>query len=163
MITQVELKEILKYDKKSGKFIWLKSHDYRIKVGAEAGFKVGNYWKVSYKNIKYMAHRLAWFYVTGVWPKEQIDHINNNPLDNSWNNLREATASQNLANKPPQKNSTTKLKGVSYDRGKIRADITYQNKLYFLGFFDTLEEAAKAYDNKAIDFYAEFAYLNFPD
>ena len=161
MITQTELKEILEYDKETGKFIWLKSHDYRIKVGAEAGYKVGNYWKISYKNIKYMSHRLAWFYITGTWPKDQIDHINNNPLDNSWGNLREATASQNLANKPPQKNNTTGFKGVCLDRNKIRADITYQNKLYFLGFFNSLEEAAIAYDIKAVELFGDFAYTNF--
>src|SRR5215467_12123212 len=48
---------------------------------------------------KYYAHILAWLWMTGEWPREEIDHIHNDPTDNRWKELREATHTENNRNK----------------------------------------------------------------
>jgi hypothetical protein len=87
-----------------------------------------------------------------------IDHINRNGMDNRRCNLREATVRLNLANRPATRLSTTGYKGVNlYRNGKYRAVFGSKH----LGYFDTAEEAARAYDSEAVRQYGEFAYLNF--
>lgn len=91
--------------------------------------------------------------MTGKWPTEQIDHKNHNGEDNRWENLREATHTQNMRNRITSKNSTTGVCGVnqclSYSRSptgqpKFRAVIRINYKNKHLGFFNTLDEAAAA-------------------
>ena len=97
-------------------------------------------------------------------PKDMdTDHINNNPLDNRKCNLRICTTSQNLQNQRPQKRKTSSLfKGVSYDkhRSKWRAYIKHNSVNIHLGRFKTEIEAAKAYNEKALEIFGEYAYLN---
>ena len=75
-LTQSQLKEFISYDRDSGKFTWIKSPSRNIKVGSEAGtIHITGYVYIRFLNKQYRAHRLAWFYVYGVWPKDQLDHI----------------------------------------------------------------------------------------
>lgn len=92
-------------------------------------------------------HRLAWFYVTGTWPGEQIDHINGNRADNRWANLREADAFLNTQNlKKANRDSRSGYLGVKQTRsGRYAARLTAYRKVYHLGVFDTAEEAYAAY------------------
>lgn len=92
---------------------------------------------------------------------EKVDHINHDPLDNRRSNLRLATNSQNLFNRPMRKGNTSGYKGVTFHRstGKWRARVGYKNKQIYLGLFNTPEEAYKAYCNKAIELFGDFAYL----
>ena len=92
-----------------------------------------------------------------------VDHINQDPLDNRRQNLRLATRSQNAANLGPYANNTSGYKGVDFNRGKWRARITQDGVRYFLGTFDTAEDAARAYDQKALELFGEFASLNFSE
>lgn len=95
-----------------------------------------------------------------------IDHINQNGLDNRKENLREATASQNLRNRGPHKNGlTSKYKGISRIRktGMWRALITKDEETLHIGMFNNEKTAAKAYDEEARRLHGEFAYLNFPN
>lgn len=91
-----------------------------------------------------------------------VDHINGNTLDNRVKNLRLATKSQNAMNMKSNKNSTSKYKGVSYDknRNKWRANIFHNNKQIHLGRFNSELEAAIAYNDAAIIYYEEYARLN---
>jgi len=91
-------------------------------------------------------HRLIWLYVTGEWPKQQIDHVNGIGDDNRWANLREATPTQNKCNQPVRRDSASGLKGVHQDRitGRWRAYISVDRKRINLGFFATKEEAHAA-------------------
>lgn len=100
--------------------------------------------------------------IMNVSSKMQIDHIDGNGLNNQKSNLRICTNKQNMHNNSNLRNGKSGYKGVSYYRGKIRAQIQPDNKYIHLGYFNTLEEAARAYDEKAKELFGEFAYLNFP-
>lgn len=91
-----------------------------------------------------------------------IDHINGNKLDNRRCNLRQASRTQNILNRPMQTNNKTGFKGVHYDRSrcKFKADIGINGKSKFIGRFNTAIEAAKAYNEMAKKHYGEFALLN---
>jgi hypothetical protein len=134
MITQERLKELVKYDPKTGLF---------FREGREIGYNNGRgYLKASLDNKEYYLHRLAWLYMTGKVPM-LIDHIDRDKSNNSFENLREATASQNSHNKSKDKKNKTGVTGVFYwgARNKYVAYISIQQKRKHLGVFDTLEEA----------------------
>ena len=97
-------------------------------------------------------------------PKGFIDHINGNVFDNRKSNLRVCTPEENTLNRGAQSNNKTGYKGVCYDksRGKYKADIKRGEKKICIGRFETAEEAAHAYDRKAIELHGEFARTNFP-
>lgn len=90
------------------------------------------------------------------------DHKNGNGLDNRRKNLRICTKSQNSQNRLPLKNTSSKFKGVYWDKkGKIwRAGIQKNSKRIYLGCFKSEIEAAKAYDRKAKELFGEFALCN---
>ena len=96
---------------------------------------------------------------------EEPDHINGDKLDNRRCNLRLATRSQNMANRPKSRNNRSGYKGVIWDKrqGKWRATIGYHGKTTTLGRYDNIEAAARAYDRAARQYFGDFAYLNFPD
>lgn len=97
----------------------------------------------------YLVHRLIWLYMTGSWPKEDIDHIDGNPSNNKWKNLRAGSHSDNLENLKRAKsiNKSTGLLGASSNgqNGKFTAGIQVKGKRIHLGTFDTAEEAHHAY------------------
>jgi len=99
-------------------------------------------------------------------PGLEVDHINRNKLDNRRENLRECTRSQNSMNKgkmvSEKRQFKSKYKGVCRNKGLWRARIYKDAKQISLGYFDTEEEAARAYDNKAYELFGNFAALNFP-
>lgn len=100
-------------------------------------------------------------------PKIIVDHINRNTLDNRKCNLRICTNQQNCMNVGKNKNSTSGYKGVSLKRcineDRWQSNIGYNFKHIYLGLYQTKEEAAKAYDRKALELFGDFAYLNFPE
>lgn len=90
------------------------------------------------------------------------DHANHCKLDNRRSNLRLCSETENRFNLPLRADNTTGFKGV-YRRGKRwKAQLTAEGKHYFLGSFPTPEEAARAYDTKAVETFGRFASLNFP-
>jgi hypothetical protein len=92
----------------------------------------------------------------------QIDHIDGNGLNNCSSNLRIVTLAQNQYNQKLSKNNKSGFKGVYWDRefGKWRANIRFNGKLKHLGRFDDPIEAAKAYNDAALEYFGEFARLN---
>ena len=95
---------------------------------------------------------------------EHIDHINHDTLDNRRSNLRLVTNAQNQMNRRKGPNCSSPYKGVSWDysRGMWTSQITFNQQHFALGRYATEEEAAQVYDNKAKEFFGEFAHLNFP-
>jgi len=110
----------------------------------------------------FFVHRLAWFIVYGSWAK-YLDHINRDKLDNRILNLREADHTKNMHNRPGQRGSSSKYRGVSssVDGKKWRVRITPPGrKPIQIGKFDSEELAASAYNKQAKIFFGEFACLN---
>jgi len=95
----------------------------------------------------------------------QVDHINQDPLDNRRSNLRFATNSQNCCNKGRHIDNASGFKGVWWNkrRGTFHAEIEHNGKRYHLGCFATAEVAARAYDVAALVLHGEFARINFPE
>ncbi len=93
---------------------------------------------------------------------KSIDHENLNGLNNTRGNLREATKSQNGANRGPTRRNTSGFKGVFWNRraGRWMAKICTHGKQRYLGYFDSKIAAAKAYNDAAEKYFGEFAYLN---
>lgn len=92
----------------------------------------------------------------------EIDHINHNKLDNKKENLRVCTHAENLQNKSNYKNNSSGFRGVTKYKNKWLAKIARNKKTVFIGYFEDVIEAAKAYDTKALEYYGNLANLNFP-
>jgi len=151
ILTLARLMELLEYFPLTGIFVWrARSSTFsRIKIGDIAG----NITHQGYVCIKidrrlYFVHRLAWLYMTGAWPENQIDHIDGNPSNNRWHNLRDATNSENQQNlRTPHSDNKCGLLGVSKhkDSKKWIAQIRINGKARHLGYFPTAEIAHAAY------------------
>lgn len=143
------VKQEVHYDENTGVFTWLKTGKGRGKVGEQVGngYLYKGYQKVQLFGARYLAHRLAWFYVNGCWPENQIDHINGIRNDNRIANLREATNSENRQNNTIDRANTSGFVGVSFskDRKKWQAQIEANGSRFFLGRFNSAEAAAHAY------------------
>lgn len=159
-LTHERLREVLDYDPATGLFTWRVRTGPRCKIGDAAGtlHKKG-YVRIKVDGVYYAAHRLAWLYVTGRWPHEQVDHRNRSRADNRWMNLRLATNSQNQANSLSRRSERGEgLKGAYRTRqGRWQAIIRRERRAVFLGTFNTEQEAHAAYLNAAIHQHGEFA------
>lgn len=159
MLTQARLREVLGYDPATGIFTWRVNTGRKKLVGAQAGCRTHGYVRIHIDGRRYYAHRLAWFYVHGRWPSKFIDHRHGSRHGDHLGNLREATPSQNQANRPIQSNNSSGAKGVTFahDHKKWMASIMVDRRRRFLGYFDTVEEAAAAYKAAAETAFGEYA------
>ena len=154
------LKQILHYNPKTGIWTWLIEFNNGIKVGDVAGGLIGSgYIQIAIGKTPYKAHRLAWFYMTGKWPKVDIDHRDLNRSNNKWGNLREATRNQNMHNRKLDAKNTTGFKGVAWhvNHQVFYARIAINGKRIWLGCFNTSEEASEAYLQASKKLHKEFA------
>lgn len=148
-----ELKNLICYDPSFGKFTWLINRRGYAKIGDIAGsYNFGGYIVIKIYGCQYQASQLAWFYMTGEWPEDEIDHEDGITDNNKWNNLRKAAHIQNAKNRKLNINNTTGFKGVHKRGNKYRSKINFNGIQISLGTFDTMEDAKSAYD-KAADFY----------
>ena len=94
----------------------------------------------------------------------QVDHKDGNGLNNQRNNLRPCTATQNQGNRRgTRKGNRSGYKGVTCNKGKWVARLQKKNKTITLGRFINIEDAARAYDAAALEYFGEFAWVNFPE
>jgi hypothetical protein len=153
-LTQAGLRALLSYDPETGAFT-RRSTD-RVTGSPN---RTRGYVYVSIGCKAYLAHRLAFLWMTGEWPAAEVDHINRDRFDNRWNNLRPATRQENCGNARGKK--AGKVKGVYVDKRRINspyfAAIGIDGKLVHLGTFSTAELAHAAYCAKAAEVYGQFA------
>ncbi len=159
MIDQKYLHRCLHYDSETGVFTWLNRPAEQFKnaraqkawnnrwagkvAGAVSEANGIRYTQISIEAILYKAHRLAWLYEYGETPKQDLDHINGNGLDNRILNLREVTNEMNHRNMKLSRVNKTGVCGVHMQRGRYLAQIRHAGKTRHLGTYDTLEQAAR--------------------
>lgn len=146
-LTVARLREVLHYDPDTGAFTWKLKTALGIQVGSEAGTLNNRGYRIVRLNGKgYSAHRLAWLYVNGVWPENQIDHINRTRNDNRIANLREASCAENLQNTVARSTNTSGHKGIHWLKQRQRwvAHITHQYSQIYLGLFADINDAVAA-------------------
>lgn len=163
-LTQEYLKEALTYNPDTGIFTWNERPENHFKTkragriintknrNKEAGYIKDGYLGIGIKNNKYKAHRLAFLYMEGYFPENQVDHIDRDPLNNKWNNLREVSNQCNSQNCKLFKSNTSGVCGVYWSRplNKWMAAIMISGKSKYLGLFENFEDAVMARYNEEV-------------
>lgn len=154
MHTLEELQALLAYDPETGTFRWKVDRCWRAPAGAVAGSldKSTRYWQITMKfegKVKrYLAHRLAIWFMTGSLPQWQADHIDGDRINNRWSNLRDVPQVINLQNqRRVRRTNKLGVMGVQFHRQKGRyvARLTTDGRTQVLGYFKTADEAHGAY------------------
>lgn len=159
MITINRLKYWWHYDPETGIFTRKVSRNSGKAGSCPTAVNSRGYVTIGADGKVYQAHRLAWFYMTGDWPTNQIDHRDGDKTNNKWMNLRNATPSQNTMNMKKRPGSKSVLKGASWSKchKKWHARIRVNHKELHLGFFDCLAAAHLSYVVAADKYFGEFA------
>ncbi|WP_392559334.1 DUF1133 family protein [Orbus mooreae] len=141
-IQHKRIKEVIKYNPDSGVFTSRYNSNYYVK----GSFDNKGYLIIRVNGRRYLAHRLAWFYMTGKWSRKQIDHINGNSADNRFSNLREALPFQNSHNLRLSKVNTSGARCVHFAKSdqKWVASVQRYGQSFYLGRFTDKVKAIKA-------------------
>lgn len=160
-LTQERLKELLSYDPLTGVFCWRGGQKKTVAGAIAGGPDKDGYVLIKVDQKMYKAHRLAWLWMTGVWPSHEIDHVDLDKANNRFGNLREATKSQNMHNTKCRSDNSTGFKGVQYDphRNRFYAKIITAGQKTWLGYHRTAESASAAYQAAAIEQHKDFARI----
>jgi hypothetical protein len=154
-MNQERLKELLTYDPETGDFFWNVDKSRVAKEGQKCSDKSTStgYLRIGIDGKRYLTHRLAWLYVYGKFPLNDLDHINRIRTDNRLCNLREATRAENLQNK-------SNVKGVYWHKraNKWQAQIKVNKKHFYLGLHENFEDARQAYITAALQLHTHTAH-----
>ena len=163
-INQTMLKELLDYNLETGDMIWINPSKYHQDLkGKIAGVATIAHSGKLYQNIqingrKYKRSRLAWMWMTGSWPKDMIDHVDGNSMNDAWCNLREADCFTNAWNhKKRQKKSPLPMGVRQAQSGKYVARISCNKKHITIGTFENPEIAHQAYCEARREYFGKFA------
>ena len=167
------LRSRVSYDPATGVFVWLahpgKANGHRAWDRQWAGKQIavrevqspsggGVYLIFRFLGRWYGAHRIAWLYMTGVWPEAEIDHRDCDSLNLKWDNLRAATRGQNQANKRPMRNNWLGIKGVYKRRSKYAAQINDGGTRH-IGSFNCPTAASIAFAREHRRIHGEFSRI----
>jgi hypothetical protein len=148
-LTAEELRSILHYNPETGVFT-SKTKRGSIKVGDIVGTRKSddgrNIIRINYT--AYFASRLAWLYMTGEWPKFEVDHKDTDPSNDRWENLRDVTSTVNMQNRRHAgKKKHSNLLGAHWcnQRKLWKSSIRVNGGSVHLGVFDSAEKASEAY------------------
>jgi len=141
MLSYEELHRQLEYTPFTGDFTW-KIDKPGVTKGSIAGCtNREGYITIRINGTSYLAHRLAWFYVYGYMPENDLDHKKRVPTDNRIRMIREISPQCSLRNRGTGKNNTSGVKGVCPDKDRWRATITINTKSHYLGVHLDFDEA----------------------
>lgn len=158
-LNQTRLRELFDYNQLTGEFVFREraAHEFATPraaaifktkcLGKTAGWRhAAGYVAIKIDAGTYLAHRLAWLWVTGDWPTEEIDHINGNRADNRLTNLRAVSKLENSHNQSLRVTNKSGATGVFFETRRQRwlATILNQGKATHLGYFQTFDEACAA-------------------
>jgi hypothetical protein len=156
-LTAEAVRRLFIYDPYSGLLQYRERGHHRPR-GWFAGAKdpKSGYLRVQVGLRKYLIARLAWLWMTGRWPKDDVDHIDLDRTNNRWGNLRPATRAQNVVNSGRRATNKSGFKGVSFKNGRWRATIRTGGRCLHLGYFPTPEEASHAYEMAAQQAFGDY-------
>lgn len=142
MLDAIELRERLQYDPNTGRWVWLKTPRKGFEGKPAGSLDAKGYWVIKIDGQSYKSSRLAYLYMTGEWPPEEMDHIDRKPWNDCWVNLRPATRVENLLNRV--------MIGISGHQGVYRHSrnnrwVAQYDNIY-IGSYKTTEEAVAARD-----------------
>lgn len=145
-LTQKRLKELLDYSPDTGLFLWKTNRGGSARKGEVAGTVVGKYIEIRVDGVRFLSHRLAFIWMEGYTPENDVDHIDRNPLNNKWVNLREVSRACNLRNCKINSRNKSGVTGVCWHKAmdKWHAQICLNGKQIKIGFFSNIVDAAKA-------------------
>lgn len=146
-LTKERIIELIEYNPDTGIFLWIKGPGFRRDLdGAIAGEWGGGRWQIMIDGVNYRAHRLAFLFMIGRFPNQEVDHIDGNPLNNRWSNLREVDRQTNQQNlRKAHSDNATGFLGVTKKRGKYQASICVNGRRICLGCHETPEKAHSEY------------------
>lgn len=160
MVSSKRLRQLVCYNPTTGVFVRLISLSNRSTTGTPIGtVNSRGYVVIGIDGRTYLAHRLAWLYMTGSFPVRNIDHIDRNPANNKWHNLREVSQSKNLMNAAGWPRTSSGSRGVWFmeKTSKWTAYITKDRQRHHLGSFDKYDDAVAARRAAEIDMFEETA------
>lgn len=154
MLTGTKL-ERLEYFPETGDWIWRDppGHNSQLRDKPAGNRRADGYLLIRIEGTAYYASRLAFVWMLGRWPFEEVDHVDRDPSNDRWDNLRDATSSENKYNREPNG-----MRGV-YRSGENSWWVMVGRNNY-LGTFDSLEKAIAARDAEALRLGGDFAILN---
>lgn len=158
MLTQEYLRHLLHYEPSTGAWTWLNppNHNTRLKGKCAGYVRNDGYCQIRIGGLLYYSSRLAFLYMKGHMPIAEVDHKDRDPSNDKWDNLREATSSENKCNR--EITSQSGYVGIDWyiplQKWRARLD-----KIH-LGYFADIQEAIVARNTAAKAVYGDFAVLN---
>lgn len=147
-LTAERVRFLFSYNPTTGELLWRNPSTHRLAVGERVGAITANgRLAVGIDGQRHYAHRVAWLYVHGVLPQENISAKNGDYTDLRLDNFEVQSFAATARKSGLRKTNTSGVRGVIWDKGKRkwRAEITRDYQHVFLGRFDTKEDAERAY------------------
>lgn len=148
-VDQVFLKSRYDYNPETGQLI-------AKNTGKMLGWLKNKYLYIDIYNKHYKVHRIIWMMVYGRWPNQMIDHINGIKTDNRLINLQEVNVKQNAENRSLVWAKSGFRGVVPAPNGRWKAQIVHNKKTFYLGTYDTKEEAHQAYKKTAMTLFTNY-------
>lgn len=165
-LTAEQLRAKLDYIPITGVFFWRhrqfagRSWNTRYAGTVAGALTPTGYIQILIRTRLYLAHRLAFLWMTGAWPRSpEIDHIDGDRTNNAWSNLREATRGQNAMNYGRRSDNTSGVKGVRWEKRRNHwvVEVMIHGHKHYIGSFATLEEAKAARIEAANRLHGQYA------